>query len=171
MGNTTLWSVYYRCKRLAFLIWGWPWRLAAHLDDELSAKTVEDFQADHDLMHEYFEWCDRPAGVPAECTSLAARSSFKTTPVKQMVAAAKEYRWTMGEDFKRKVGVRASLGVQSVLVEETLGDMKNRQIPRQTSLFRRPETCYYLGLHRGSLEVRTNWDTPPIRHSPRDKNE
>ena len=82
--------------------------------------------------------------------------------MKQLTAGAREYNWEFEGDFKRKVQIRARLAGQTVLVEETIGDMKNRELTRRTSLFRRPETCYFLSLHRGALSERSDWSTPPF---------
>ena len=80
--------------------------------------------------------------------------------MKQFIAACRESEWKPTKDIVDKIRCRARLLSQSVLVEETIGDMKNRRIPRQTTMFRKPETCYALSLVFGSLEARTQYRTP-----------
>jgi hypothetical protein len=161
-GMLQLHSVAFRSKRLLWMS-SWPYRLhRINCSEEMADKTMSEFKADHLMWQEFFAFVAAPAGCPAACSALAKRSSFNRTSVKQVVAGSKEYSWTPGADLKDKMKRRSRLLSQSVLVEESIGDMKNRGIPRQTHMFRRPETCYHLSLDDGALSARSSWETPPM---------
>ena len=114
------------------------------------------------MWQEFFGYPHGPEGCPQACSDVARRSSWHKTSLKQLLAGCREYQWQPGQDLVEKIRSRARLASGSLLVEETIGDMKNRSIPRQTQLFRKPETCYYLSLRKGSLEARTKYTTPPL---------
>ena len=160
-GMTALQSVYFRCKRLAYANLGLHWSLLGYLHSEThSARTMNKFESDFLLWEEFSAHAAAPGGVPDAVTNKAKALSFNKTSVKQFVAAAKEYKWVCKGDFAEKLRTRARLAGQSALVEETIGDIKDRATPRHTTLFRRPVTCYYMALRGGSLAKRSQWDTP-----------
>ena len=83
--------------------------------------------------------------------------------MKQLLCAAKEYNYKApATDLTEKMRARARLPKHSNLIEESIGDMKNRKIMRRTGLFRKPETCYYLSPKNGALDSRSRYDTPPL---------
>ena len=146
----------------AWLLFGYPWRMSRVLVPELAETTMREFKDDNDLMVEFFQYVNGPHGAGEACALIARRSAWHKTSVKQLLAGAREYGWEAGEDLKEKIRARARVATGSLLAEEGIGDMKNRKIPRQTTLFRKPETCYYLAINNGSLKTRTKFESPPF---------
>ena len=103
-----------------------------------------------------------PHGCSQACKDIDAESPWRKTSIKQILAGCRASGWKGSCALHGEVRSRARLPEQSHTVEESIGDMKNRTIPRQSPLFRTAETNYFLSIKEGCLATRTEFETAPL---------
>ena len=161
-GMLNLHGISFRTKRL-MAFWSFPHRAYQMLKPGHEQKCLKEFEVQTGAWNEFFAFVADIHGCPLSCTDAASSSPWHLTSIKQLLHGAREYHFKLpADDLIDKVRARARLAKHSNLIEESIGDMKNRNIARRTTLFRRPETCYYLSLKNGSFASRSNYETPPL---------
>lgn len=146
-----------RCRRLAYCWIGWPGRFCKMMcGPSAAAQAAAEFQEDHQAyMH--MAAIQRPG---AALQRLLGRSVFRTTPVKQFVAAFEATTsgpasWSPPHDAIVSLVVgRGRFMISSSIVEEVHNFQKNSGQARGSKRFRRPQRSMAIAWARKVVAVR-----------------
>ena len=98
-----------RTLRVGHILEGLPVKAVAALISPQWAKSIMRWLKRTELIYQSFEsYVGGPAGCSDDCRTKITRSCIRKTTVTQLVAAARDYAWTLGPDLEVMLDEKAA---------------------------------------------------------------
>jgi hypothetical protein len=159
-GNLVMTLTMMRLRRMLYLVSGWPFSMVEILngDDQYNARTAL-FKADRDHFDE-LQAADKDDALMV----MDKRHVMRKVRNMQYSAALDEVGSNPAAkfDFEKLIGEQAATMTPTLIVEETIGSMKNTRSVKQARKFRRPAASMAAALAQGVVDSRHKFDAVPM---------